>query len=263
MNTPDDVQANQGLSWAFMAVAAVFFVVGLAWAIRERRVGRGNVALLALAGGLIASLEEAWINLLIKLWYPSDAPLVVFTAIGHAQPLYVHLVYPGFVGLGAYVVYRGLVSNPDGRLLWPAFGAICAMDLAFELPATAANVFSYYGPQPFQLFDDAWPIWPAAVNAAGPILGGWLMYRFEPLLPGRAQALLVLMPPLAYAGVYGATGWPTYTMLNSDVPDVFRWLAAILTVALCAAVVWAITVSLQAASASTRLAVNARAPATS
>jgi hypothetical protein len=47
---------------------------------------------------------------------------------------------------------------------------------------------------------------------------------------------LVLLPPVAYAGVYGATGWPMFTMLNSDVPGVVRWAAALLTVGLCVAV---------------------------
>lgn len=241
--TPVDIHANQPLSWAFMAVAAVFFLVGVGYVVRAAARGGGWLPALALLGGLIASLEEPWINVLIKLWYPTDAPWVVFTAMGHPQPFYVHLVYPGFVGLGSYLVYRGLVTHPDGSRLWPAFAAIAVLDLAFELPATAAGVFSYYGPQPFQLFDGAWPIWPAFVNAAGPVLGGWLIHRLEPLLRGRSRPLLALMPPLAYAGVYGATGWPTYTLLNTEVPAPFRALAALATIALCLAVTHILRVS--------------------
>lgn len=236
MNTPVGVHADQTLSWAFVTVAAIFCLVSICWAVSELRRNRGLVALLALSGGLIASFEEPWINLLIKLWYPPDAPLIGFTALGHAQPLYVQLVYPGFVGLGAYVVYRGLLAHPDGSRLWPTFLGICALDLVFELPATASEVFVYYGPQPLQLFDDGWPLWVAPINAAGPVLAGWLLYRLVPVLRGGSQALLVLLPPLAYAGVYGAVGWPTYTVLNSDVPAAVRTIAALFTIGLCVAI---------------------------
>lgn len=248
MNTPVGRHADQALSWGFITVAAVFALVSICWAVSELRRGRGPVALLALAGGLIASFEEPWINLLIKLWYPPDAPLVGFTALGHAQPFYVQLVYPGFVGLGAYVVYRGLLAHPDGSRLWPTFLGICAMDLAFEFPATVTDVFSYYGPQPLQLFDDGWPLWVAPINAAGPVLAGWLIYRLAPLLRGGSQAILVLLPPLAYAGVYGAAGWPTYTVLNSDVPAAARTIAALVTIALCVAIVRLIQIAVTSGS---------------
>lgn len=239
---PVAAEANQALSWAFLAVAALFLAVSLGWAFGERRLGHGSVALLALLGGWVAAFEEAWINQQIKLWYPSDTPLVLFTAMNHPQPLYVHLIYPGFVGLGSYVVYRLLRSGQTHRL-WPAFWGICAMDLAFELPATAGDIFLYYGPQPAQLFDGAWPFWPAFINAAGPVLGGYLLFRMEPALSGRARGLLALAPPVAYAAVYGAAGWPLYTLLNSDVPSVARWIAALAVALMCTGVVRLIEIS--------------------
>lgn len=182
---------------------------------------------------------------MIQLWYPRDSPLIVFTAMEHAQPLYVFLVYPGFVGLGAYVVYRSLVKHPDGRHLWRFFAGIVVMDLAFELPTTAAGVFYYYGSQPMQLVGDGWPLWVGPVNSAGPILAGWLMYRLVPILTGARRAIVVVaLPPLAYAGVYGAAGWPVYTLLKTDVSMPARWAAACVTVVLCVGIVALIKVSL-------------------
>lgn len=196
---PVDVEATLTASWIFMAVGALFFVFSLAWAVRESGRTSAALPLLALLGGVIASLEEPWINVSIQLWYPENSPLVVYTAMGHHQPLYLHLVYPGFVGLGAYVVHRGLLSNPDGRLLWRTFLGIAVLDLVFEGPATAAGIYAYYGAQPFQLFSDGWPAWVAFVNAAGPVLGGWLIFRLAPRLVGRQRLLLTLIPPAAYA----------------------------------------------------------------
>lgn len=244
---PYHLAAHPTLSWLFTAVGAVFFVASVGWATNESRRGATWIPVLALAGGVVAALEEPWINTMIQLWYPRDSPLIVFTPMEHAQPLYVFLVYPGFVGLGAYVVYRSLVKHPDGRNLWGFFSGIVLMDLAFEFPATAAGVFYYYGNQPMQFVEDGWPLWVAPVNAAGPILAGWLMYRLVPTLAGaRRAAVVVALPPLAYAGVYGATGWPVYTVLKSDVPMAARWAAACVTIVLCASIVALIKLSLRA-----------------
>lgn len=245
ISIPIEREAAESAAWVFMAVGGVFFVACLYWAMSQARRTGSAVALLALAGGVIASLEEPWINLLIKLWYPADSPLVAFTALGHPQPLYVHLVYPGFVGLGAYVTYRGLVRDPRGGMLWKTFLGIAVLDALFELPATAGDVFGYYGPQPFQLFDGGWPAWVAFINGAGPVLGGWLIYKLEPRLHGRERLLLALLPPFAYAAVYGTAGWPTYTLLNSDVPMTIRWLGALVTIAFCFAIVRLLLVGLR------------------
>ena len=233
---PVDLQANAGASLCFLAGGALFFVVSLGWALHRARISRSALPLFALAGGLLASFAEAWIDRIIQLWYPADAPLVMFTALGIHQPLWVHLYYPGFVGLGAYVTYLGLQRNPDGQLLSAVFLGICVMDLAFEGPATFFGAYHYYGQQPFQLWEHGWPLWVAPVNAAGPVVAGWLIYRFRHLLTGRATAWAALMPPLAYAGVYGATAWPAATALNSDVSPLMRWGAATLTIVLAVTV---------------------------
>lgn len=244
---PYDLAAHPVFSWLFMAVGAVFFAASAAWAAYESRRLSTAIPILALIGGVVAALEEPWINTMIQLWYPRDSPLIVFTAMEHAQPLYVFLVYPGFVGLGAYVVYRSLVKHPDGRHLWRFFVGIVVMDLAFEFPTTAAGVFYYYGNQPMQLVGDGWPFWVGPVNSAGPILAGWLMYRLVPILTGARRAIVVVaLPPLAYAGVYGAAGWPVYTLLKTDVPMAARWAAACVTVVLCAGIVALIKLSLGA-----------------
>ncbi len=244
---PYHLAAHPLFSWLFVAVGAIFFVASAAWAANESRRLSTWIPLLALMGGFVAALEEPWINTMIQLWYPRDSPLIVFTAMEHAQPLYVFLVYPGFVGLGAYVVYRSLVKYPDGRHLWRFFAGIVVMDLAFEFPTTAAGVFYYYGNQPMQFVGDGWPLWVAPVNAAGPILAGWLMYRLVPMLTGASRALVVVaLPPLAYAGVYGAAGWPVYTLLKTDVPMATRWVAACITIALCAGIVALIKLSQRA-----------------
>jgi hypothetical protein len=249
---PVHAHAAQTASWIFTGCGAAFLIGCLGWAARRSLRDRDPLALLALLGGAIASLEESWIDSLIKLWYPRDAPLVAFTSFGTPQPLYLHLIYPGFVGLGSYAVYLGLRRSGRARVLWIGLVGIAALDLIFELPATAGHVFSYYGSQPFQLLHNGWPAWVAPINGAGPTLGGWLLFVLAPRLRGAQRLLLALAPPLAYAAVYGMTGWPTFTLLNSSAPGVVRWLAASVTIALCFGVIKLLAISLPEPATRTR-----------
>src|SRR5690606_29608840 len=98
---PLALQAAEQPARIFLAVSVVFFTLSIVWVARESWRRSSILPWLALLGGGIASLEEAWINQTIQLWYPVNSPFVMFTVLGTPQPLYVHLVYPGFVGLGA------------------------------------------------------------------------------------------------------------------------------------------------------------------
>jgi hypothetical protein len=81
---PLDMHADQLASGVFLTGGALFFLVSLVWAVRRSLRGQSWVPVLALAGGVLASLEEPWIDRLIQLWYPADAPLVMFTWFGVA-----------------------------------------------------------------------------------------------------------------------------------------------------------------------------------
>ena len=240
--------AAPGPAWILLAVSAVFFAASLGWAGYQARHRHTPIPLLALAGGILASLSEAWVNNNIKLWYPADSPLLLWTALGHPQPLFHFFVSPGYVGLGAYVAYRALHARPDGSTLWATLTGICLLDLAFELPATTSGAYRYYGEQPFQPFTDSWPLWVAPINATGPILAGFLIYRLEPALTGARRALVTLLVPLAYAGVYGTTVWPTTILIDTDVPQPARWLGAIITIALCLTIIAVIRIALEPAT---------------
>jgi hypothetical protein len=229
---PMHLHAAHGASIAFLVIAIVFLVICVAWtALNFRRCGW--LPVLLLVGGTIASLQESMIDRMILLWYPADAPNVVFTAMGHHQPLYMIIIYAGFVGMGSYVAYSTLVANPGGRGLWAVFLGIIALDAFFEIFATATGVFSYYGSQPFQVVPDGWPLWVAFIAAGSPVLAGTALYVLVPLVHGRARAALVLVPPLAWAAVYFAAGWPTFVTLNSGAPDWLRWVAATATMGTC------------------------------
>src|SRR5262245_35988001 len=108
---PSHLSASDTGSALFLAIGLVFCVGCLAWSWANRsRVGW--LPLILMAGGLVASLQESLIDRMILLWYPDDAPNIVYEALGFNQPLYMIVIYAGFVGMGTYFTYEALKRDP-------------------------------------------------------------------------------------------------------------------------------------------------------
>ena len=247
---PAGLHADETGAGLFFAIAILYAVAALAWAAFGLRRPLGALPLILIAGGFVAAMQESLIDRMIMLQYPDDSPVVAFTAMGVPQPLYMILIYGGFVGCGSYAAYRSLQRDPSGRGLWTIFAGILAMDMAFEVPATAGDVYFYYGPQPFQVVANGWPLWVGFLAAGAPVLSGWLLYHLVPRARTvRAQALLVGVPPLAWITVYFGAGWPAFITIGSDASAVLRHGGAIATMALAIGMVAVLRWTLPAVSA--------------
>lgn len=234
--TPNHLQANVTASTVFLVVAVVFLLGALVWAARSHR-RDGVLPVVLIVGGLIAALQESLIDRMILLWYPGNTPAIAFTALGVHQPLYMILIYGGFVGGGTYAAYRALIADPSGRGLWRTFAGIIVMDALFEVPATAGHIFFYYGPQPFQVVPDGWALYYGFIAGAAPVLAGWGLYKLRPRVSGAGVWLLALLPPTAWATSYFAAGWPTFITVNSRAPELVRWASAAATMGLATGLV--------------------------
>ena len=235
---PAGLHADETGAALFFAIAILYAVAAVAWAAFGLRRGRGALPLILIAGGFIAAMQESLIDRMILLQYPDDSPVVAFTAMGVPQPLYMILIYGGFVGCGSYAAYRSLQRDPSGRGLWTIFAGVLAMDMAFEVPATAGDVFFYYGPQPFQVVANGWPLWVGFLAAGAPVLAGWMLHHLVPRArTARSQILLAGVPPLAWITVYFGAGWPAFITIGSDAPAVLRYGGAIATITIATGMV--------------------------
>jgi len=235
---PTGLHADETGAAIFFAVAILYCVAAVAWALFGLRRPRGALPLILIAGGFVAALQESLIDRMIMLQYPDDSPVVAFTAMGVPQPLYMILIYGGFVGCGSYAAYRSLQRDPSGRGLWTIFAGVLAMDMAFEVPATAGGIYFYYGPQPFQVVADGWSLWVGFLAAGAPVLAGWMLHHLVPR--ARTVGSLVLLagvPPLAWITVYFGAGWPAFITIGSDASAVLRYGGAIATMAIAAGMV--------------------------
>ena len=118
--------------------------------------------------------------------------------------------------------------GPRGLLqLYPL---MIALELPFELLANQTGVYVYYGQQPLRVWD--FPVWWLFVNTMVPVVAAVLVRQVRPALTGPSMLLVLPLLPAIDAGVNAALAWPTWTVLNSDVPMAVTQAAGVATCAM-------------------------------
>ncbi|MCW3063601.1 MAG: hypothetical protein JWN32_773 [Solirubrobacterales bacterium] len=225
---PVHLSAPSGGSWFFTVLCVAIFAGASGWALA--RAARGDMlGVVALAGGLVASLIEAMLDNLGLLWFATDNHLVVFHSFARSMPLYVVLGYGFYFGAIAYVTTFSLGRGHGSRRLWAIYAVGWLFDLALETTGSAVGLYKYYGPQPF----NPWgiPLWWMFVNPALPIAAGGLFHVMRDRLHGVRALLVVVLLPMCYGATYGAIAWPIFIALHSHVPGWVVWVAGAATAA--------------------------------
>jgi hypothetical protein len=101
------------------------------------------------------------------------------------------------------------------------------------------NVYTYYGPQPFNLW--GLPLWWLAANATMPIVAAYVVHKLYPDLTGAKVLLIILLVPMADGATNGAISWPVFTALNTQLGFWATYPAAIATFGLAALLIWTLT----------------------
>jgi hypothetical protein len=234
---PFNFKASSAQDVFSIAQFAVFGVM-LAFAVREIVRGRGPVFLYCLAGGAIAVIWEPIVDVLGQCWLPSRGQhWEAFTLLGRHVPLMMPFVYSWFVGGQGYLFYRIFQRGIDRRRLFQLWGVVLVVNIALESPGVIADVYTYYGKQPFDLW--GFPLWWGFINPLMPMIAGALIFKLRDHLGGVAQALaIVAIIPMADGIANAAAGWPVFAALNTNVGYAGTWIAALITLGLAAFVVW-------------------------
>jgi hypothetical protein len=215
---------------AFVIGFGVLAVASVLVAARISITTRDPLALLACAGALVCSLNEPIYDYLGKIVYAANSTHA-YTAFGRQIPLFLVLGYVPWVGLLSYAVSRMMARGVDRwRLYVLALGSFVSV-VVVETLGNLADAWTYYGQPPLKWLGVAPQMAPV------PILCGMLLYILGTRVTGRWRPALLLVPTIALPAVYAAAGWPMYVALYSDVPKSVQFLAGLLTLALCAAIV--------------------------
>lgn len=219
-----------------LALAAGAALCALIWSVLAGLRGRSALPPLALLGGLIAVLMAPFWNINLQFVLATNTEPVVFSAFGRPIPLYLAFAYSAFLGWGSYLGYRLIKEGATRGQLLALAAAFFVADGVIEMAGAQVGLWIYYGYPVWSPF--GWPIYVGVMNAAVPLLGGWLLVVLDRRLRGLVKGVAVLAIPAAYGGVYVAAGWPTWVASNAAVGPVTLWLAGGATILISAGVCW-------------------------
>jgi hypothetical protein len=220
----------------------IFAPLGVAIGIAIRNLVRGDGPLLlfCLIGGAVAAVFEPIVDVLGLVYFPRNGSWVAFETMGRPVPLLIAFVYPWYVGGQGYLAYRLFQRGIDRMGVFRLWAIFFAVNIALETPGLIPGVYTYYGRQPFDFW--GFPLWWGFVNPVMPLIAGALIVRLRPYL-GSGWRLLGIVPliPIADGVANAATAWPMWATLNTDLPSVATYAAAIVTLGLALYAVWVIS----------------------
>jgi hypothetical protein len=229
-----DFTVSSDLHLVATLITIVVWLGVLAAAIRLGRRHATLLPLLMLAGGAITYGFEPIVDTLGKCWLPETEQWTLFTAFNRDMPVYGVFVYSAFFGGFSMMSWNHLRSGGEARGLWKLFAiAIFVNAMLFESPAIWANVYTYYGDQPWDLW--GFPLWWPFVNTAGPLAAGALAYVLDARVRLDRRWLLAvafISEPVFDGMSNGFSGMPTWIALNSEVPVALVWVAGTITMLL-------------------------------
>jgi len=215
----------------FTVAAGLAVLVGVALSIRYFRRERTPLGFVCMAGGAVASLFEpiAAANGLVH--YPRAGQVILFSAYGVDIPLFLTLAYTAEIGLGALATWRLLRAGRGPNAIARVWLLIALGDILLETPALWLHVFSYYGPQPLNLW--GMPLYWAPLDGALGILPAVLIHLLHrPSWKLRQYLVTVAVFPSSVAIFYMGAGWPIFLLMHTGVALPWIWLAALASIGL-------------------------------
>ena len=220
---------------AATAVAAAVCLITVAVAGRQALSSRTPIPVLFMLGGALTVGFEPIVDVLGKCYLPRDFQWTMFTVLDRPMPVYAVLVYTAFFGGFALMSWSHLHKGGRPEGLWRKYLIAAGINIfLFETPAVSIfKVYTYYGDQPFNFW--GFPLWWAFLNPVGPIAAGVIVHVLYTRLQTPPRILLplsVALVPVTDGMSNGASGFPTWIALNSEVPTWLTWCAGALTIGL-------------------------------
>ena len=217
----------------FVNVLPIVAVIRLA--LRRWLPGERALILACLTGGAVASLIEPLVDHIALVWFAQENQWTMLKVFGRNTPWFILPCYVWYIGgqvmLTLWLIRRGLTM----KQLYLVYGAFVLTNVLMEVPAIAADVYAYYGPQPFKIA--GLPLWFQSMNAASPIIGAALLHLLGSKR-GWHPALAVAVVPSAHIVSNAVAGWPMWTALNSTDSLAVTYPLALVTIGLASLTVY-------------------------
>lgn len=207
------------------SVAASMFVAALVYWARTRN----PLFVLGMLGGLLASVNEPFTNVVGMCFHPLIGQWKVLESFGRPIPVWAVMCYPVYFGGLSCLMLLWLRRGITRRKFWMGVAIVMAGNAAFEFPILAADVYVYYGDQPYRFFG----MQPAffVINVLGAVLGALTMALLEHQLTGARRLLMLVIPGVTQVAAYGVAAPHMFT-LSTDLPMPWKYAGTTLTIVL-------------------------------
>ena len=149
---------------------------------------------------------------------------------------------PGYAwyigGLGNFM-YKKMRDGVTVKQLWGFYLIFWIANFILEMPGLNLNIYRYYGEQPFKVF--GFPLWMAMTNGLMPLMIGALFNSLRSVLVGPAVLLTVVLVPMVVGTTQISAGWPTWLALNNGSGSAGTHVAALMSLASAAVVIFLIS----------------------
>jgi hypothetical protein len=226
--------------WWFTLWLGIPLLVMLVIAVRKIRSGEGPLLLFCLIGGALASLWEAPVNLLGAMVYAEDGIWTAYEMLGRKIPVLIPLAYSWFVGGQAYFLLRTFQKGVSRRRVFENWGGLFVVNMIIETPGLLANVYEYYGKQPWDFW--GFPFWYGWANPLAPMISAAAIHALWPhLRQGVARLAAVPIVFMSFGIGYAAISLPLWWTLNdTSLGYGATYAASIVTFGLALFVLWVI-----------------------
>jgi hypothetical protein len=222
----------------FMTYVNVVPIVAVTWlALRRWMPGERALVFSALVGGGVASLLEPMVDHLGLVFFAPEGQWTMLRLYGRATPWFILPCFVWYTGgqalLTLWLMRKGLTM----KRLFAIYGAFVLSNVVMEIPALAAGVYAYYGPQPFEIA--GLPLWFQSLNAATPIVAAAVFYKLGQKR-GWHPALAIAVIPGAHVLANAVPGWPMWAALNTTRSLAVTYPVALVTIGLACLLVYVV-----------------------
>jgi hypothetical protein len=229
---PDQMVMPQTGQVVFTCLWAVVVLGFVAYATYELVKRRTPLAFVLLAGGAICYFNEPIDDVLGLVWHPRPGQWVAFDTFSPV-PVWGVFVYMALFGGIPYLIYRALQHGVTARQLWTWIGVFWVADIAVEIPALHFGMYDYYGDPPFEVA--GLPLYWFAINIGGPLETALILFVGARYFRGARMLLLLPLPMILDAASSVGAGWPVFSALHAEASTPVKYLAALATMAIAAA----------------------------
>lgn len=228
---PADYMASEAVGWFFTFWAGALGLAVIPWALYRLHKRGDDIVLFMIIGGFICSFQEAALDTLGHLWWPTNLPGPSWVGFDLHVPWLIPPCYVFFVSMTGYWAYLKMKEGISIKGVFIVWLLISSTDIIMEMPGTALGAYIYYGDASFKVL--GFPLAWGWLNGTAMLMTGFLLLLVEPHMKGWNRMWLALVTPVAFGASYGITSWPYFMSLNYDMPWIATRLLTLLSLAMC------------------------------